>query len=268
MRFITLAVAALIGNVSASNIRANQLTSLKSMVRNTGEWDANTMILTISDRKVQLERALDNGSMSKQEVADELKFLLELVKDVESNDQLHAVHTLTTRKMDLTQLTDTVTYEVTCNDNSTPTCPSGSELVTPEAAEEDPLCDDDSTPTCADDSTPVVSEVETTPTTETTTDPVTYEVTCGDDSTPTCPDGSELVTPTAEDSTPVCNDDADTTPTCEDGSAPVVSEVATTGGDSEDDGTEEEKGSGMMIGIVAAVAAVAVIGGCVCYRQK
>ena len=263
MRFITLAVAALIGNVSASNIRANQLTSLKSMVRNTGEWDANTMILTISDRKVQLERALDNGSMSKQEVADELKFLLELVKDVESNDQLHAVHTLTTRKMDLTQLTDTVTYEVTCNDESTPTCPSGSELVTPTAAEEDPLCDDDSTPTCADDSTPVVSEVETTP----TTDPVTYEVTCNDDSTPTCPSGSELVTPTAADEDPLCDDDS--TPTCEDGSAPEVSEVeTTTGGDSEDDGTEEEKGSGMMIGIVAAVAAVAVIGGCVCYRQK
>jgi len=236
------------------------------MVRNTGEWDANTMILTISDRKVQLERALDNGSMSKQEVADELKFLLELVKDVESNDQLHAVHTLTTRKMDLTQLTDTVTYEVTCNDNSTPTCPSGSELVTPEAAEEDPLCDDDSTPTCADDSTPVVSEVETTPTTETTTDPVTYEVTCGDDSTPTCPSGSELVTPTAADEDPLCDDYS--TPTCEDGSAPEVSVVTTTGGDSEDDGTEEEKGSGMMIGIVAAVAAVAVIGGCVCYRQK
>jgi hypothetical protein len=237
------------------------------MVRNTGEWDANTMILTISDRKVQLERALDNGSMSKQEVADELKFLLELVKDVESNDQLHAVHTLTTRKMDLTQLTDTVTYEVTCNDESTPTCPSGSELVTPTAAEEDPLCDDDSTPTCADDSTPVVSEVETTPTTETTTDPVTYEVTCGDDSTPTCPSGSELVTPTAADEDPLCDDDS--TPTCEDGSAPEVSEVeTTTGGDSEDDGTEEEKGSGMMIGIVAAVAAVAVIGGCVCYRQK
>jgi hypothetical protein len=35
-----------------------------------------------------------------------MKFLLALVRDVESNDQVHAVQTLTTRKAALTQLTE------------------------------------------------------------------------------------------------------------------------------------------------------------------
>jgi hypothetical protein len=44
--------------------------------------------------------------MDRQVVAEEMKFLLALVRDVESNDQLHAVQTLTSRKAALTQLTD------------------------------------------------------------------------------------------------------------------------------------------------------------------
>ena len=64
------------------------------------------MVLAISDRKAQLERGLDNGTMDRQVVAEEMKFLLALVRDVESNDQVHAVQTLTTRKAALTQLTE------------------------------------------------------------------------------------------------------------------------------------------------------------------
>jgi len=44
--------------------------------------------------------------MDRQVVAEEMKFLLALVRDVESNDQLHAVQTLTSRKAALTQLTE------------------------------------------------------------------------------------------------------------------------------------------------------------------
>merc|ERR1719223_1250984 len=106
MRFASFAIAALIGAVSTKSIVHDQLTSLKSLVRSTGDFETNSMVLAISDRKAQLERGLDNGTMDRQVVAEEMKFLLALVRDVESNDQLHAVQTLTTRKAALTQLTE------------------------------------------------------------------------------------------------------------------------------------------------------------------
>lgn len=106
MRFISLAVAALL-SVSAKNNLANQLTSLKSMVQATGEWDTNNMIDVISARKVELEGALQDKTMSKAEVADELRYLLQLVRDVEQNNKAHAVTTLTSRKASLVNLADT-----------------------------------------------------------------------------------------------------------------------------------------------------------------
>ena len=106
MRFASFAIAALVGAVSTKSIVHDQLTSLKSLVRSTGDFETNSMVLAISDRKAQLERGLENGTMDRQVVAEEMKFLLALVRDVESNDQVHAVQTLTTRKAALTQLTE------------------------------------------------------------------------------------------------------------------------------------------------------------------
>jgi hypothetical protein len=106
MRFASFAIAALVGAVSTKSIVHDQLTSLKSLVRSTGDFETNSMVLAISDRKAVLERGLENGTMDRQVVAEEMKFLLALVRDVESNDQVHAVQTLTTRKAALTQLTE------------------------------------------------------------------------------------------------------------------------------------------------------------------
>ena len=106
MRFASIAIACLL-SVSAKNNLANQLTSLKSMVQATGEWDTNNMISSISTRKVELEDALEAGTMSKAEVASELKYLLQLVRDVESNNKARAVTTLTARKSSLVNLEDT-----------------------------------------------------------------------------------------------------------------------------------------------------------------
>ena len=103
MRFLSLAVAALL-SVSAKNNLANQLTSLKSMVQATGEWETNNMIDVISARKVELEGALKDKTMSKAEVADELRYLLQLVRDVEQNNKAAAVTTLTARKTSLVNL--------------------------------------------------------------------------------------------------------------------------------------------------------------------
>merc|ERR1719163_1123361 len=102
MRFLSLAMACLM--VSAESNLANQLNSLKSMVKATGEWDTNNMIEVISYRKEELQDALDAKTMSKDEVAGELRYLLQLVRDVESNDKTHAVQTLTTRKANLVNL--------------------------------------------------------------------------------------------------------------------------------------------------------------------
>ena len=113
MRFLSLAVAALL-SVSAKNNLANQLTSLKSMVQATGEWETNNMIDVISARKIALEGALTDKTMSKAEVADELRYLLQLVRDVEQNNKAHAVATLTSRKASLVNLADdTKTTETT-----------------------------------------------------------------------------------------------------------------------------------------------------------
>jgi len=106
MRFASIAVAALLSVASAKNNLANQLTSLKSMVQATGEWNTNNMIDVISTRKIELEGALQAGTMSKAEVADELRYLLQLVRDVESNNKAHAVTTLTSRKASLVNLAE------------------------------------------------------------------------------------------------------------------------------------------------------------------
>ena len=53
--------------------------------------------------------------MSKSEAADELRYLLQLVRDVESNDKAHAVTTLTARKSSLVSLADTTTEETTAD---------------------------------------------------------------------------------------------------------------------------------------------------------
>ena len=67
MRFFTFAMACLVA--SARNNLANQLTSLKTMVQSTGEWDTNNMVEVISNRKTELEGALESKTMSKREVA-------------------------------------------------------------------------------------------------------------------------------------------------------------------------------------------------------
>jgi hypothetical protein len=118
MRFASIAIACLL-SVSAKNNLANQLTSLKSMVQATGEWDTNNMISSISARKIELEDALEAGTMSKAEVAGELKYLLQLVRDVESNNKAHAVTTLTARKSSLVNLEDE-TPEAPAGDDETP----------------------------------------------------------------------------------------------------------------------------------------------------
>jgi hypothetical protein len=61
----------------------------------------------ISNRKVELEGALESKTMSKDEVAGELRYLLQLVRDVEANDKSHAVATLTARKASLVNLAET-----------------------------------------------------------------------------------------------------------------------------------------------------------------
>ena len=105
MRFISLAVAALISNTSAKDeTLMNQLSSLKQIVRNTDEWNTDNMVSVISARKDELEMDLKNKNKSKKEVADELKYLLELVRDIESNDKSHAVQTLVSRKSSLMNL--------------------------------------------------------------------------------------------------------------------------------------------------------------------
>ena len=103
MKFISLAVACLVA-VSAKSNLANQLTSLKTLVQSTGKWDTNNMIDVISTRKAELESELAAGNLSKAEVADELRYLLQLVRDVESNNKSHAVTTLTARKSSLVNL--------------------------------------------------------------------------------------------------------------------------------------------------------------------
>ena len=105
MRFVSLAVAALISNTSAKDeTLINQLSSLKQIVRNTDEWNTDNMVSVISARKDELEMDLKNKNKSKKEVADELKYLLELVRDIESNDKSHAVQTLVSRKSSLMNL--------------------------------------------------------------------------------------------------------------------------------------------------------------------
>lgn len=104
MKFASIAAACLLSVGAKNNNLANQLVSLKSMVKATGEWDTNNMISSISARKVELEDALEAGTMSKAEVAGELKYLLQLVRDVESNNKAHAVTTLTARKASLVNL--------------------------------------------------------------------------------------------------------------------------------------------------------------------
>ena len=104
MRFFSFAVAALC--VSAKTNLADQLTSLKTMVHATSEFDTNNMIDVISTRKAELEDALAAETMSKDEVAGELRYLLQLVRDVEQNNKAHAVTTLTARKAKLVSLAD------------------------------------------------------------------------------------------------------------------------------------------------------------------
>ena len=108
MKFISPAVACLVA-VSAKTNLSNQLTSLKTMVQSTGKWDTNNMIEVISTRKTELESELAAGNMSKAEVADELRYLLQLVRDVETNNKSHAVTTLTARKSSLVNLEETAT---------------------------------------------------------------------------------------------------------------------------------------------------------------
>lgn len=62
------------------------------------------MITAISARKEELAMSLQDGHRSKTEVADELKYLLELVRDIEANDKAHAVQTLSSRKVKLVSL--------------------------------------------------------------------------------------------------------------------------------------------------------------------
>merc|ERR1719398_585733 len=130
MRFASIAIACLL-SVSAKDNLANQHTSLKSMVQATGEWDTNNMISSISARKIELEDALEAGTMSKAEVASELKYLLQLVRDVESNNKAHAVTTLTARKSSLVNLEET--KEETKEEGKE----EGKEEETPAATEDD-----------------------------------------------------------------------------------------------------------------------------------
>merc|ERR1719398_511321 len=134
MRFASIAIACLL-SVSAKDNLANQHTSLKSMVQATGEWDTNNMISSISARKIELEDALEAGTMSKAEVASELKYLLQLVRDVESNNKAHAVTTLTARKSSLVNLEET--SEETKEETKEEGKEEGKEEETPAATEDD-----------------------------------------------------------------------------------------------------------------------------------
>ena len=108
MRFISAAVALFISASSAKDTTLiNQLTSLKAIVRETEEWDTNNMINAISERKDELAMNLKEKKKSKKEVADELKYLLALVRDIEANDKAQAVQTLSSRKMKLVNLEET-----------------------------------------------------------------------------------------------------------------------------------------------------------------
>merc|ERR1740117_263948 len=108
MKFISLAIAALISNTAAKDENLiNQLSSLKQIVRNTDEWNTDNMVSVISARKDELEMDLKNKNKSKKEVAEELKYLLELVRDIESDDKSHAVQTLVSRKSSLMNLEET-----------------------------------------------------------------------------------------------------------------------------------------------------------------
>ena len=72
MRFISLAVAALISNTSAKDeTLINQLSSLKQIVRNTDEWNTDNMVSVISARKDELEMDLKNKNKSKKLKKDE-----------------------------------------------------------------------------------------------------------------------------------------------------------------------------------------------------
>ena len=76
------------------------------------------MIDVISARKVELEGALQDKTMSKAEVADELRYLLQLVRDVEQNNKAHAVTTLTSRKASLVNLADDKASKTTKSENT------------------------------------------------------------------------------------------------------------------------------------------------------
>merc|ERR1719398_148323 len=147
MRFASIAIACLL-SVSAKDNLANQLTSLKSMVQATGEWDTNNMISSISARKIELEDALEAGTMSKAEVASELKYLLQLVRDVESNNKAHAVTTLTARKSSLVNLEET--SEETKEETKEEGKEEGKEEETP-AATEDDATEEEETPAATED---------------------------------------------------------------------------------------------------------------------
>jgi len=129
MKFISLAIAALISNTAAKDENLiNQLSSLKQIVRNTDEWNTDNMVSVISARKDELEMDLKNKNKSKKEVAEELKYLLELVRDIESDDKSHAVQTLVSRKSSLMNLEETT--ETTETKKSDDLVDAEAELVT------------------------------------------------------------------------------------------------------------------------------------------
>lgn len=129
MKFISLAIAALISNTAAKDENLiNQLSSLKQIVRNTDEWNTDNMVSVISARKDELEMDLKNKNKSKKEVAEELKYLLELVRDIESDDKSHAVQTLVSRKSSLMNLEETT--ETTETKKSDKLVAAEDELVT------------------------------------------------------------------------------------------------------------------------------------------
>ena len=130
MKFISLAIAALISNTAAKDENLiNQLSSLKQIVRNTDEWNTDNMVSVISARKDELEMDLKNKNKSKKEVAEELKYLLELVRDIESDDKSHAVQTLVSRKSSLMNLEEETT-ETTEAKKSDDLVDAEAELVT------------------------------------------------------------------------------------------------------------------------------------------
>ena len=139
MKFASIAAACLLSVSAKNNNLANQLVSLKSMVKATGEWDTNNMISSISARKVELEDALEAGTMSKAEVASELKYLLQLVRDVESNNKAHAVTTLTARKASLVNLEgdDATTEGDDANEGDDAEAGDGDNTETPAAEGDD-----------------------------------------------------------------------------------------------------------------------------------